>query len=73
MNANLAEGMSDSSYKKVVQDRGGIVDAATFQARSQLDDVHFGIHEARVKILGDGTSQVTPDFEVTPEPNSLRW
>ena len=73
MNANLAEGMSDGTYKKVVRDRGGIIDEATFESRSLLDDVNFGIHEAKVKILGDGTHTVTPDYVTTPDPNALRW
>lgn len=66
-NAELAEGMSDGKYKKVVTDRGGVVDAATWQERSQLDDVWHGIHEARTKVLGDGTVHTTPDYVVTPE------
>lgn len=66
MNAELAEGMSDGKYKKVVMDRGGRVDPATYQDRRDLVDVHFGIHEARTKVLGDGTVRPTPDFVATP-------
>lgn len=65
-NAELAEGMSDGSYKKIVTDRGGQVDSATFEARRDLADVHFGIHEARVKHLGDGSVHVTPDYVTNP-------
>ncbi len=65
-NAELAEGMSDGKYKKVVTDRGGQVDPATYDDRRDLADVHFGIHEARTKVLGDGTLHVTPDFVETP-------
>lgn len=65
-NAELAEGMSDSKYKKVVTDRGGAVDPATWEARRDLTDAHFGIHEARVKTLGDGSIHVTPDYVATP-------
>lgn len=65
-NAELAEGMSDGKYKKVVTDRGGNVSPGTYADRRQLSDVHFGIHEAREKVLGDGTVHVTPDFVGTP-------
>ena len=72
-NADLAEGMSDASFKKVVADRGGVVDAATYAARAQLDDLYYGIHEAGVKHLPDGTFHATPDFEATPAPSMQRW
>lgn len=64
-NAELAEGMSDGKYKKVVTDRGGVVDPATYAERRDLSDAHFGIHEARTKVLGDGTVHVTPDYVAT--------
>jgi hypothetical protein len=73
MNANLAEGGTDQKYKKVVQDRGGVVDAVTYTERAHLDDLYYGIHEARVKILPDGSAHVTPDFVTTPAANMLRW
>lgn len=74
MNANLAEGMSDSKYKKVVSsDRGGVIDAATYADRAHLDDLYYGIHEARTKVLGDGTTHTTPDFTATPSPDMMRW
>lgn len=73
MNADLAEGMSDASYKKVVQDRGGVINAETYEARRDLDDAHFGIHEKQVKTLGDGTQHPSPDYVLTPSPNALRW
>lgn len=74
MNANLAEGMSDSKYKKVATaDRGGVIDAATYTSRSQLDDLYYGLHEARTKILPDGTAHTTPDYVATPRPDMQRW
>lgn len=73
MNANLAEGMSDSKYKKIVADRGGVIDAATYLDRSSLDDLYYGLHEARTKVLPDGTVHTTPDFVVTPSPDMMRW
>jgi len=74
LNAELAEGMSDGSYKKIVTDRGGRVDDATWEARSDLSDAHFGIHEARVKHLGDGSVHVTPDFVPNPlQPGGITF
>lgn len=64
-NAELAEGMSDGKYKKIVTDRGGNVDPATYADRRDLSDAHFGIHEARTKVLGDGTVHTTPDYVAT--------
>lgn len=73
-NAELAEGMSDGSYKKVVTDRGGSVVPETYESRMDLSDAHFGIHEARVKHLGDGTVHVTPDFVVNPlQPGGITF
>lgn len=73
MNANLAEGMSDSKYKKIVADRGGVIDGATYLDRAALDDLYYGIHEARTKVLPDGTTHTTPDFVTTPAPDMMRW
>lgn len=63
----LAEGATDGSWKKLVRDRGGIVEPTTYAERSQLSDTYFGIHEARVKTLGDGTAHSTPDYGPTPD------
>lgn len=67
MNGNLAEGMSDGKYKKIdTAERGGTVEPGTYNARRDLDDTWYGLHEARDKVLGDGTMHVTPDFVVNP-------
>lgn len=73
MNSNLAEGATDAKYKKVVTDRGGVIDGATYLDRSSLDDLYYGIHEARTKVLPDGTVHTTPDFVVTPAADMMRW
>lgn len=65
MVANLAEGATDGSYKKVVRDRGGVVESTTYEERQDLSDVWFGIHESPEKNLGDGTRGRTPDFGAT--------
>lgn len=64
-NADLAEGMSDGKYKKVVMDREN-AEPTTYQDRAILSDQYYGIHEAREKVLGDGTVHVTPSFVATP-------
>lgn len=74
MNGDLAEGMSDGKYKKVATaERGGVIDGATYLNRAALDDLYYGIHEARTKVLPDGTTHTTPDFIATPSPDMMRW
>jgi len=56
MNHDLEEGMSDGKYKKIVANRGGIVEKDLFYtSRHDLNDLWYGIHEDMVKILPDGT------------------
>lgn len=69
-NAELAEGMSDGRYKKVVVDRGA-AEATTWEARRDLSQRDYGIQEAKVKVLGDGTLHVTPDYVETPTPTFI--
>lgn len=66
MNADLHEGATDGKYKKVVRDRGGVVEGATWAERADLHDPWYGIHEKQPKISGDGVSAPTPDFVPTP-------
>lgn len=73
MNGDLAEGMSDSGYKKVVTDRGGVIGPETYEARATLDDLYYGIHERTDKVLGDGTIHSSPDYVSTPRPDMTRW
>lgn len=65
MNANLAEGMTDGKYKKVVMNRGGEVETGTIRSRLDLADTWFGIHEENTKVLPDGRTSHTPDFFAT--------
>lgn len=69
MNSELSEGMTDGKYKKVVRDRGGVVDAGTLTERADLDDRYFGIHEKQVKVAPDGLLHATPDYERTAPVN----
>lgn len=68
MNADLHEGATDGKYKKVINDRGGIVEAATYHDRADLLGSWYGIHEKRVKTSPDGVSAPTPNFVPTPNP-----
>ena len=65
LRGELAEGATDGSYKKVIRDRGGVVEDTTYQQRTDMADVFYGIHEAPIKELGDGTSARTPNFRPT--------
>ena len=67
MNADLAEGLTDGAYKKVVQGRGGKVEGTTWQARADLDDNWYGIHETVTKTSPDGLRHPTPNFVDTPK------
>jgi hypothetical protein len=68
MNADLHEGATDGKYKKVIQNRGGVVESTTYLERSDLFDAYFGIHEKAVKVSGDGVVAATPNYVPTHEP-----
>jgi len=65
MNAELSEGSTDGTYKKVVQGRGGVVGKETWEARTDLDDQWYGIHEKQVKVAPDGLLHATPNYQAT--------
>ena len=65
-NAELSEGMTDGKYKKVVTDRGGVVEHTTHLERQDLHDTWYGIHEKYDKVLPDALPQATPNFVSTP-------
>lgn len=71
LSGDLNEGLTDGSYKKVVRDRGGQVEATTQAVRSDLSDIWFGIHEDPVKHRPDGGAVSTPNFVATPLPRYL--
>lgn len=68
MNADLHEGATDGAYKKVITDRGGIVEDATWNARRPLYDPWYGIHETPNKMAGDNVAGPTPNYVPTPNP-----
>jgi|HubBroStandDraft_1064217.scaffolds.fasta_scaffold693501_2 hypothetical protein len=56
LNKDLMEGMSDGKYQKVNQNVGGIVEKElAYGELEDLSDTYYGIHEAPVKRLPDGT------------------
>lgn len=65
-NAELEAGMTDGKYKKVVMDRGGVVESATYASRRDLSDVWHGIHEAPTMETPDGATTVNPYAVSTP-------
>lgn len=70
MNADLAEGATDGSYKKVVRDRGQ-AEETTLRQRADLYDVWYGIHETPIKTLGDGRETLTPNYSPTPRVTDI--
>lgn len=64
-NADLHLGATEGTYKTVVRARGGVVDPATQEARADLNDTWYGIHEAPLKMSGDGVLARTPNFIAT--------
>lgn len=74
MTAELVEGATDGKYKKVVNDRGGQVEASTYLSRAQLDDLWFGIHEDQPKeVPGGAGSRPSPNYVATRTPDSTKW
>ncbi|WP_406362530.1 hypothetical protein [Streptomyces sp. NBC_01579] len=69
LTGDLNEGLTDGAYKKVVQDRGGVVETTTYGVRRDLNDLWFGIHEAPVKHTPDGWPVTTPNCVATPPPH----
>lgn len=71
MNAELDSGLTDGKYKKVVRDRGGFVDAATYQSRRDLHDLYFGIHEAEIKQAPTRGPVRTQNYRPTPQADPM--
>lgn len=65
MNAELNEGLTDGKYKKVINNRGGVVEGTTQRARTDLLDVWHGIHEEPIKVRPDGVAARTPNYVAT--------
>ncbi len=66
-NNDLRLGMVEGGYKMAVKDRGGVVEALTYEARRDLTDGWYGIHEAQTKMTPDGQMVHVPCTTSTPE------
>lgn len=62
MNNALSEGSTDGKYKKIVANRDGVVDPATYENRADLDNNWFGLTEKKVKVTPDGLLHATPNY-----------
>lgn len=56
-NGSLADGATDSSYKKRNPNRGGFVETTTEEARQGLNEHLYGIAEDWEMPLPDGTTR----------------
>ena len=69
VNRELAQGLTDGSYKQIVKDRGGIVESSTWEARKNLSRAIYGITEKPEKELGDAVGPVRVPYTVdAPTP-----
>lgn len=71
LSGELAEGMTDRTYKKAVTDRGGFVEATTYRSREDLAPVWYGIVEAQTKVDPFGRPVRTPNTVATRPPAYL--
>lgn len=69
MNSELAQGLIDGKYKKVINDRGGVVEHTTQDSRVDLHDLYYGIHETPSKELPDGRAKTNPYYVPTRPVN----
>lgn len=74
LNGDLIEGATDGRYKKVVNNRGGMVEGSTYANRDELDDVWYGIHETQPKDVPGMTGyHSSPQYVPTREPDRSKW
>jgi hypothetical protein len=68
------EGLTDGRYKKVVQNRGGVVENGAWESRQDLSVKLYGIVEAGRKVLpGTDLEVVTPNTVPTKNPEELGY
>ncbi|AZM47766.1 hypothetical protein DMB38_20025 [Streptomyces sp. WAC 06738] len=60
--AELDEGLTDQTYKKINRDRGGVVEPTTYGVRQDWNDLYYGLHETPVKRRPDGVAARTPGY-----------
>ena len=66
-NGDLELGMTDGSYRRIVKDRGGVVESTTWEARANLHDAYHGLHEAPTMHTPDGAHTHSPYYVATPK------
>ena len=71
MNAELDTGSTEGTYKKVVNNRGGVVEGLTARTRLSLNDTYFGMHEDVLQLRPDGQRAREPYFVSTPPAEHL--
>lgn len=73
VNSELERGMVDGTYKQVNPNRGGyIVEGLTRMARSQMSIRLYGMVEAPVQALPDGSDILATAYTVnTPDPERM--
>jgi hypothetical protein len=71
----LDEGLTDGRYKKVVTDRGGLVEDGFWENRKHLSVKMYGIVEAPTKVLpgANGMEVTTPYTVPTKDPENLGY
>jgi hypothetical protein len=66
-NRELDAGSTDGKYRKINADRGGFVEATTSNARRDLTDGWYGLHEAPVMVTPDNRHITDPYAVSMPE------
>lgn len=69
----LIEGITDGVYKKVVRDRGGLVETGFWDVRQQLSVKRYGIAESPTKVCPCDVEVVTPYTVDTRDPEDLGY
>lgn len=71
-NSELDAGATDGKYRKVIADRGGVVESCFMQDRADLTDGWYGIHEAPSMTRPDGQRCTNP-YSVPTRPASPEY
>lgn len=68
-NSELDAGATDGKYRKVVNDRGGVVEHTFLPNREDLVGGFYGIHESGTMVRPDGKLCSNPYGIATPVPS----
>lgn len=63
MNADLERGTVDGKYKFARPNAGGVVETTTAKFRKETCGIWHGFNEASTKVLPDGRSVTTIDYQ----------